>query len=300
MAETTLLVVFVAAFGYFASIFAARRAFQPLAHVERVLDSRHPNDISPLLVESPRETRALVNTINKVMARLANRMATLEKFTAVAAHQIRTPLAAVTAQVELLQKDTEDNERQARIARIRARMLELGRLTKQLLGHAMIAHRSDNIPHQAVNLASAAHSALDDGVPILCTRDIDVSFDAPDRPVLVQGDLVVLREALTNLVDNAVAHGAPGSLSVSVGSEDNYGLVTIFDDGQGMPEELWSSSLSPFKVARGEKAGAGLGLSIVNEIVAAHDGRISFALPAGGGFEVRVAIPLATTHKDLT
>jgi two-component system sensor histidine kinase TctE len=293
MAETTVLVVFVTSLGYFASIFAAKRAFQPLAHVEKVLASRQPHDISPLLVESPRETRALVSTINKVMARLAGRMAKLEKFTAVAAHQIRTPLAAVTAQVELLQKDADGRERRARVERIRHRMLELGRLTKQLLGHAMIAHRSDSVPHKPVNLADAAFSALQDGVPMLRRHEIDISFEAPDDPVLVLGDSVVLREALNNLVDNAVTHGAPTTLSVRVGTDGGSGFVSVFDDGPGMQEDQWTTSLIPFAVARGEKAGAALGLSIVSEIVGAHGGAIGCALPEGGGFEVHLTIPLA-------
>lgn len=291
MTKTGVLIVLVAALGYFGSVAATRRALLPLSRIEQVLDSRQPEDMTPLQVESPRETQALVNTINKVMARFANRMFKLETFSAVAAHQIRTPLAALTSQVELLEEDRTAEERRTRIMRIRDRVMELGRLTQQLLGHAMIMYRSDNHRYAEVDLVELARNALSDGVPLSLERDLGVMFEAPEEPVIVMGDPVGLREGLTNLVNNAVTHGTHSTLNVRVGAAGEEAFVAVFDDGPGIPKELWETAMRPFTVARGARGGAGLGLSIANEIARAHGGRMVFALPEGGGFEVRMILP---------
>jgi two-component system sensor histidine kinase TctE len=297
MAKTGILIVVVAALGYIGSVAAIRRAFLPLARIEQVLDSRQPDDMTPLQVESPRETQALVNTINKVMARLANRMIKLETFTAVAAHQIRTPLAALTSQVELLAEDRTDEDRRTRITRIRDRVMQLGRLTHQLLGHAMIMYRSDSRPYQQVDLVELARNALYEGVPLSLERDLGMMLEAPDAPVIVMGDPVVLAEGLTNLVNNAVTHGTHSTLNVRVGVAGDEAFVAVFDDGPGIPKELWETAVLPFTVARGARGGAGLGLSIASDIARAHGGRMEFALPEGGGFEVRMILRRAANRE---
>jgi two-component system sensor histidine kinase TctE len=105
------------------------------------------------------------------------------------------------------------------------------------------------------------------------------------------GDPVGLREGLTNLVNNAVTHGTHSTLNVRVGATGEEAFVAVFDDGPGIPKELWETAMRPFTVARGARGGAGLGLSIANEIARAHGGRMVFALPEGGGFEVRMILP---------
>src|SRR5262249_55048337 len=102
MEKTGALVLFVGALGFVASIVAARRALLPLARIEKALAGRDVQDFTRLDVDSPRETQALVDAINALMARFSGQMAKLHTFIAVAAHQIRTPLAALNAQIELL------------------------------------------------------------------------------------------------------------------------------------------------------------------------------------------------------
>lgn len=292
MAKIGALIVFVSLLGYAASLVAARRALLPLSRIEQALAARDANDVSPLNVESPRETQALVDAINLVMGRLADRMSKLQGFIGVAAHQTRTPIAALIAQVDLLQNDRTAPARNSRIERIRDRLIELGRLTNQLLGHAMIVYRSEIMPHGPVDLAEVARAAARDGVPFAIDRDLMVTVEVTPEPFMVQGDAVSLREGLTNLVNNAVVHGAPSRLAIRVFQRGDDAVVGVFDDGQGMPPEAWPAALSPFTAPRTGRPGAGLGLSIVNTLVEAHSGRIEFALPDGGGFEVRLVIPM--------
>jgi two-component system sensor histidine kinase TctE len=291
MAKTASLILLLGALGVFASIVAARRALRPLTQIEEALALREPHDVTPLDVNSPRETQALVDAINAVMGRLADRMGKLHKFVAVAAHQIRTPLAALTAQIELLESDRTAATRHARVQRIRHRVVELSRLTHQLLGHAMIVYRAEAMEHETLDLTALVRSATTDGAPMSLERDLSISFDAPETPVLIRGDPIGLKEGLTNLVHNAVVHGAPAHLGVRVSIERNEAIVSILDDGPGIDPSQWTNVLSPFTATRGQSAGAGLGLSIVHEVVQAHEGRLSFRHPPEGGFEVIVALP---------
>jgi two-component system sensor histidine kinase TctE len=291
MARTGALIIFISALGLFGALVAARRALLPLARIEQALAAREMNDVSPLDVTSPRETQALVDAINLVMARFADRMSKLHGFVGVAAHQIRTPIAALTAQVELLDNDKTAKARRVRVDRMRGRLAELGRLTNQLLGHAMIIYRAEAFPQGPVDLVDIARMALRDGVPLALDRDLVVALQAPDTPLIMQGDATNLREALTNLVNNAVVHGARSRLEVTVCQEGDWAAVRVVDDGPGIPEELWSAVLAPFAAPRSARAGASLGLSIVHEIAQAHGGRISF-LHISDGFEVRMMLPL--------
>jgi len=293
MLRTGALIVFVSGLGLLASLGAARRALLPLARIEQALAARDAHDVSPLDVASPRETQALVDAINLVMARFADRMSKLHGFVGVAAHQIRTPIAALTAQVELLEDDRTPGARRARLERIRSRLAEIGRLTNQLLGHAMIVYRAEVAPSAPVDLAEVARLALRDGAPLALDRDLTVTLTAPDAPLVVDGDATNLREGLTNLVHNAVAHGARSRLEVTVRREGDEAVVAVLDDGPGLSEAAWQAALTPFGAPRTGRPGAGLGLSIAHEIAQAHGGRLSCRrTPAG--FEVRMILPLET------
>lgn len=291
MSWTGALIIFVSVLGFLTALAAARRALLPLARIEQALARREVNDVSPLNVASPRETQALVDAINVVMARFADRMTKLHTFVGVAAHQIRTPLAALSAQVEMLDSDSSPAAKRARVDRIRTRLSELGRLTNQLLGHAMIIYRAESVAASAVDLAEVARLALRDGAPLAIGRDLLVALHAPDEPVIVQGDATNLREGLTNLVNNAVVHGARTRLEVTVGREGPWAFVAILDDGSGIAPDAWRAALTPFSAPRSGRPGAGLGLAIAHEIAAAHGGCIEARHDGEAGFQVKMLLP---------
>lgn len=293
MTRVGALIVCVSALGFFGSLAAAKWVLRPLAHIEHSLSQRPDNDVTPLQVRSPRETEALVSAINAVMARLGERTAKLQSFAGLAAHQVRTPIAALLAQIELLRRDETSEAQQARIDRLRDRLIYLGRLTNQLLDHAMVSYRAQ-IPRRNVDLIDIARDALRDAVPMRLIDDIAVVLHQNESQLIVAGDDVTLREAMTNLINNAVVHGAKTSVTVTLEARQGQALAAIHDDGSGIPIEQWDLARVPFGAARDGAQGAGLGLSIVHEIVAAHGGQLTFAHPASGGFTVLLSLPLAS------
>lgn len=287
------IILFVSALGFVSSLEALRRTLMPFDRIARTLAQRRPQDTKPLDVESPREIQALVEAINDAFRRLQDQMSKLQSLAAVAAHQIRTPLAALGAQTEMLLRDKTASARSARAERLRTHIATLSRLTNQLLGQAMVSYRTEKIPHQRVELIELAHQVLRDAVPESLDRDLAVDCDASEQALFVVGDGISLREALVNLVSNAVTHGAPSLLRVQVRREGGYAVVAVADDGPGIPPDVWDSAARPFQLPRNARDGAGLGLSIAADVAGAHGGELLFGRSTDGLFEVVVRLPLA-------
>lgn len=289
MVRIGALIVFVGALGFLVSLAAVKRTLRPFDHIGRALAARRAQDVGPLEVESPLETRALVETINDAFRRLNDRLNKLQSFAGIAAHQIRTPLAALGAQTELLLADKTAQSRRNRVERIRAHLAKLSRLTHQLLGQAMVSYRIDRIAHQDVELVELVRHVLRDAIPESLNRDLAVDFEPGGMCIKVPGDDISLREALVNLVNNAVTHGAPTLLRVAIDVESQRVCIRIADDGPGIPAQLWQTATKPFQLPRTEGEGAGLGLSIAAEVAKAHGGTLSFGWTHDNLFEITFA-----------
>lgn len=290
--RVVMLVLALSLVGLLAVVVAIRVGLAPLQRVAQVLHDRDPNDLTALTVATPKELAPFADAINHFMERLAERMTLLQRFIADAAHQIRTPLTALVAQVDLLSRgDFEERERE-RVRRIKERADQLGRLTNQLLSHAMIIHRTDTFAFVPVDLVAVARRALRDAVPISLPRDVVVALEAPDHEVTIAGEPVSLREAISNVVDNAIRHGAPGRLTVRVLEPDAASVVVeIEDDGPGIPPAAWSRVTTRFGSPTSGVDGTGLGFAIAAEVCEAHGGRLDFRAPGPGGFTVLLRFP---------
>ena len=185
MVRIGALIVFVGALGFLVSLAAVKRTLRPFDRIGHALAARRAQDIGPLEVESPLETRALVETINNAFHRLNERLNKLQNFAGVAAHQIRTPLSALGAQTELLLADKTPQSRRNRVERIRAHLAKLSRLTHQLLGQAMVSYRTDRIPHQEVDLVELVRHVLRDAIPESLDRDLAIEFEPPAPHIYV-------------------------------------------------------------------------------------------------------------------
>lgn len=282
--QAVLIVLAMGVLTMVAGAVAVRWALAPLIRIETALADRAPDDLKPLDVATPTEIRTLVSSINLFMGRLADRIALMQRFIADAAHQIRTPLAALDAQVELLGHEKSAERREQQMERVRQRTAELGRLTHQLLNHAMVIHRTEIGAFAPIDLVDLARAVLAAAVPLSFDRDVRIAFEAPDEPVVVDGDAVSLREALSNIIHNALVHGAETRLSVRVGGGPGEVWIEVNDDGPGIPEADRARALDPFHSGSG--TGSGLGLAIAAEVMKAHRGRVAFRQDPADGFSV--------------
>ncbi|HYG90479.1 MAG TPA: extracellular solute-binding protein [Azospirillum sp.] len=283
--------------------FGVHQALAPLGSLERIIRERHAHDLSPIAMPPPQEVSQLVHAINQLMERLKANLDTMQTFLADAAHQIRTPLASLRLQAELA-ADEDDPDALRRIAqRVHRNAVEASQLTNQLLNHAMVMHRSEALRPEDVDVGALLEQVTQRAKAVAEGTPIHLEIDRTAEPAMVPGDPISLREALTNLVDNAVKFaGSSGAIDVSLTRrpEDRGLRVEITDRGPGIPDAEKRSVLTRF--GRGSSAsgvvGSGLGLAIVHSVVEAHGATLALLDRPGGGLIVRIDFPAAT--RDAT
>ena len=232
----------------------------------------------------PGEVLPLVRAFNAALERLDDGFTLQRRFTANAAHQLRTPLAILRARLDGLPPRpevtalTQDCDR---IARVVSQLLSIARLE---------AHQIDL--RETVDLGAVASSIIADMAPLAIAEGRSLSLDAPRSRVLVRGNSAALRDALANLIDNALRFGPPGhpvEITVSPGAS-----LSVADHGPGVPPEDRARLFEPFWRGQDPRgSGSGLGLAIVAEITAAHGGSVTVLDRPGGGAAFRIDLPEA-------
>lgn len=296
---TVLLILFTAA--VLALVWwGVNRSLRPVARIEQELASRDASELQAIATPVPVELEQLVRTLDGFMARLSTNLDTLRLFIAESAHQLRTPLAALRAQVQVALDEDDTAEQRRSLQAVLRNAEKLSRLVNQLLSDASVNHRSSLQRYEAVDLLAILRQALHESVPQADPQP-DVSLQAPaasDGVPMLQGDALMLREAFKNLIDNALRHGrrhgegAAPCVRVSLFRDGTQWCVTISDDGPGIPAAQAQSIFERF--VRGPQTrseGAGLGLAIVQRVVQSHGGSIDLSNRPGGGLDVCVRLP---------
>ena len=273
------------------AMLAVRAALRPLHRIERDFAARSSKDLTPVDLDVPQEISSLVRALNRFIARIDRQLQIMHRLIGDAAHQLRTPIAALRAQAELAADET-DPERQRRIVgRIHERSKNLSRLADQLLSHALIIHRADSVDLQEIDLRRVATEAVAEADQGLDEAHLALRLDLPEAPVPCPGDALSLIEACKNLINNALGHGRP-PITLRVRAENGMALLAVHDCGEGFPEEMWADAGSRFASSAGVSSrSAGLGLAIVSAVARAHRGELRIRRPAEGGFEVAIALP---------
>ena len=196
----------------------------------------------------------MVAALNRFMERLSSSNETLRAFMAEAAHQMRTPLAALRAQAQLALDDDDPEDMRRSLQAIERNATHMSRLLNQLLSDASVIHRSHLQRFAAVDLAETVHQALHEALPQAGPAP-RVQLAMTAEPALVHGDALLLREAIKNLVDNALKYGGDGDLQIALTVEGEQAVLTIADHGAGIAPADAERVFERF--ARGEGAPSG-------------------------------------------
>jgi two-component system, OmpR family, sensor histidine kinase TctE len=253
--------------------FAVKRGLRPLARLSDEIKSRSPGDLRPVDdTGTPEEARPLVSALNGLLNEVAEASRSQQRFLANAAHQLRTPLAGLRTHTELAQ---------VRLATIRT-----ARLANQLLTLAR-AEPGTRPANAEVNLRTLVEGEADAWVHQALAREIDLGFELD--AVSVHGDELLLREAIANLVHNAVEYAPRGGrVTVRTGERAGQPFVEVEDDGPGIPPSEAPRVFERFyRVPGTPGTGSGLGLAIVREIAHSHGAKVSIGDGAGQGEALR-------------
>ena len=275
---------------------AVGRALAPLDRVAREVEGRAPDHLVPLeALSAPREVQPLVAALNALFARVRSTLDRERRFTADAAHELRTPLAAVKAQAQVAQGARDAVERDHALAQVVAGTDRATRLVLQLLTLARLDPQQGLPSATDVDLAALAAAVLADEAPRAAAKEIDVALHAP-APMFVRGDATMLAVLLRNLVDNALRYTPDsGRVRVRVTADAGATTLEVADNGPGIPSAERGRVFERFYRVMGTgQAGSGLGLSIVRRIVELHGAVVELDDgPRGKGLTVRVRFPAA-------
>jgi two-component system, OmpR family, sensor histidine kinase TctE len=283
--------------------FGVRRGLHLFDPLTANLASRRARDLSPLDQSIvPIEIRPLTRTVDLLFARLRGLLDLQERFIADAAHQLRTPLAGLRLQAERALADPRPESVREALIHVERLSAGAGRAAGQLLALARTqSNVDDDAPPVPVDLARLAREHVAESVPRALAANIDLGYAGANADAMIAGDAVMLREALVNLVDNALTYVRPGgSVTVEVARELRTVSVTVEDDGPGVGEEWWPRLGERFFRAPGTaREGSGLGLAIVRRIAERHRAALAFARGHDGrGLRVTLRFPALTTGPD--
>ncbi|MGQ5525207.1 sensor histidine kinase [Chitinimonas sp. PSY-7] len=273
------------------------RALAPLVKLEVEAASRSLDNLSPLdLGTAPREVRGLINSINHMMARLETAVNVQQRFTANAAHQLRTPLAALQLHVQLSLKDPRNAASQDVLKEIEQSASRAIHTAEQLLTLSRAESAQVHMGASEIDLAVLARSVTERFVPAALARQIDLGYEGANQLSGLIGNPQLLEEMLGNLIDNACRYISPGCwITVSVQRCGDNALISVADNGPGIPPSQREQVFQRF--FRGDNVpaeGAGLGLSIVREITEQHGGRVEIGENEQGcGCKALVTLPMA-------
>jgi two-component system sensor histidine kinase TctE len=269
--------------------FGVKRGLGPLARLSDEIKERSPGDLRPIdAAGAPEETRPLAAALNGLLNEVAEASRNQQRFLANAAHQLRTPLAGLQAHTEIALLEPLPDATRAQLEQVHKATVRTARLANQLLTLAR-AEPGGRGNFAEINLKSLVEGEADAWVHQALASDVDLGFELADAPL--DGDALLLREALANLVHNAIQYSSRGShVTVRTGCVEGRPFAEVEDDGPGIPSVEAERVLERFYRVPGTMGtGSGLGLAIVREIAAGHGAAVAIG-EGGGGKGCRVAI----------
>jgi len=272
---------------------ALRRGMAPLRALGAALESRPAHAPQPFSVpDAPSEIQVLVDALNGLLGRIATLLDAERRFTADAAHELRTPISAIRAQAQAALGETDDRLRRHALQATLQGCDRAARLVEQLLTLARL-ETGNAPPLGRLDAAAVGRDVVADIAPQAVAKRQTLQFEACE-PCPISADETLLTVLLRNLVDNAVRYSPRGaSIKVRVRRLDDQAVIDVEDNGPGLPEPDLQRLGQRFFRGGSEESGSGLGWSIVRRIAALHGMELSVQRASPDGLSVRVQARLA-------
>jgi len=274
-----------------------RAGLAPLARLRREVESRAPGDLTPLKLDlAPTELRSLAGALNDLLASVRHHVGAQQRFIADAAHQLRTPLAGLKSQSRLALEAAADPAQRARLELLHQSASRSAHLVAQLLTLARAEPGASAALELApLDLTRFAQDLVAQLVPRALRAGTDLGIDTEGTgKVTALANAPLLREAVSNLIDNAIRYAGRGAeVTVRVRRDGGAALVIVDDNGPGIPPAERERVFERFVRSTDEGEGCGLGLAIVKEIIERHHGAVLLGDAAPRGLRVVLRLPCA-------
>lgn len=259
-------------------------ALKPLTDLAQAIESRGHDNLTPVSEANlPVEARVLASRLNELFARVSAAMQSQERFVGDAAHQLRTPLAAVVLHADAAERAVDQEARRHALRSLRLSADRAARLSQQLLVLMRAGPAAAVARFAPLDLAALARRVGEEWVPQMLLRGVDFGLAVPEAPAIVSGIESLLGELVSNLLDNALRYGKPeGRITLGVSCDPQPSLY-VEDDGPGIALAEQDRIFERFYRMPGTSGeGCGLGLSIVKQIAGLHDASVSIRSGTGG------------------
>lgn len=276
------------------------RGLDSLDRVAQEVANRAPTHLKPVdLEEVPEEIKPVIDELNKLFYRLQEGFEREKRFAADAAHELRTPLAALKAQAQVALNTNDLEEKNQALQKLIASVNRSTHIVQQLLTMSKLVPEANSLNDiDAVNLVKITREVLAMLAPSAVEKQIELEFEHEENLPEFAGNLTAISILIRNLVDNAIRYCKDaGKVLVQVYQKNDDMVLEVRDNGPGIPNELQSRVFERFFRVLGNKSpGSGLGLAIVRQITDLHGGKVELDSPQEGtGLIVRVYFPL---HQD--
>ncbi len=261
------------------------RGLDTLKRVAQEVKHRAPTYLKPVDLESvPTEIEPLVAELNNLFNRLASAFERNKRFTADAAHELKTPLAALSTQTQVALRATTPEDRKAALLKVLASVNRSTHMVQQLLTLSRMDPEASFIKLEPIQLGRLATEVAALLAPEAIAKNIDLELINPESKAIISGNPTYISILIRNLVDNAIRYNSDGGfVKINIEEEANNVVLSVTDDGPGIPQELRDRVFERFYRVIGNKStGSGLGLGIVAQIVQLHHAHIELVTPQNG------------------
>jgi two-component system sensor histidine kinase TctE len=268
-----------------------RRGLMPLQRLQSEVAEKSVEALHPIeMAQAPREVHALADAVNRLLAAVRRSMQQEKRFLNDAAHQLRTPLAGLKGQLELALAETDPAALKSRLVKVNAAVERSAHLVHQLLS---LARSEGEVPMETLDVAQLARELAREWTPRLLNQNIDFGYEG-EQQLMLRGNALLIREALSNLIDNAVRYAGPGAtITLRARLLPGQAVLEVEDNGPGLSDADRGQVFQRFVRASDVPGGVGLGLPIVREIAQRHGGDAEVAAVQPHGTVARISLRLS-------